>query len=169
MTAPYSGGGTLTDTVIVPLPGALSGVGGLSVSVSDPYPMPGAWPDWEHVLIDLLTPIAYTCQTMPLTAEDIQAALPFIFVRRFGGGLDFNAITDKAHMKTVVFSRSRATSYQLAQQVLETFVSCQGGVDVNGVLVDFAEPFTGPVEMFDIDQQNRTEELDWWFYGRRTP
>lgn len=166
MTAPFTGSGVFM--AMTPQIVNLGGVGSLAVSVTDAqYPIPGEWPDWERVLIDLLTPIAPTYQSLPLTVADIQAALPLIFVRRMGGGLDFNAITDRAHMKAVCFGLTRAASFSMAQQVRQAFADCQGGVEVNGVLVDFAEPISGVTEMIDIDPQMRTEEVDCFFYGRR--
>lgn len=143
-----------------------TGTGALSVALDAPYPEPGEFPDWEQVLIDLLTPITYTCQTLPPSADDLQALLPLLWVRRDGGGLDINAITDTANMRIVAMSHTRSASWRLARQAREAVLACPAG-SVNGVLVDWCEEITGELEIGDADPLNRTVEVAFRMMARR--
>ena len=143
-----------------------TGAGALSALVDEPYPIPDEFPDFEQVLIDLLTPIAYTCTTLPKSAELMEQALPLLWVRRVGGGLDADGITDTAHMQITAFSYTRRLSVQLARQARRAILGSPGA-DINGVLLDWAEEITGLIEMGDIDPLNRTEEIAFALDARR--
>jgi hypothetical protein len=179
VSAPFSGGGVLMDGVPAGFGGegilgdldvyarpVDSGVGGLAVAVAAPYPEPGEFPDFEQVLIDLLTPITYTCQTLPLSAELLAAALPLLWVRRDGGGLDFDQITDTAHVRVIAMSDQRAQSWHLARQAREAIVNCPGA-DINGALIDWAQEITGQLEMGDLDPLRRDVEIAFRMEARR--
>lgn len=148
MTAPFSGGG------------------GLSALVDEPYPIPDEFPDFEQVLIDLLTPMAYVCTTLPESADLMQQALPLFWVRRVGGGLDADGITDTAHMQVMAFSYTRRLSEQLSRQARRAILESPG-TSINGVLLDWAEEITGLIEMADIDPLNRTVEIAFAIDARR--
>jgi hypothetical protein len=163
--AAFGAQGGLADLTIY-TPDPETATGSLSVLVGSPYPEPGEFPDWEHVLVDLLTPIAYTCQTLPPSAEALQAQLPLFWVHRDGGGLDFNAITDTAHVRVTAMSHLRSASWRLARQAREAILTCPGG-DVNGVLVDWAEEITGEMEIGDNDPLNRNVEIAFRMTARR--
>lgn len=141
-------------------------VGALSVMLDAPYPEPGEFPDFEHVLVDLLTPIAYACQTLPPSAELLAAALPLLWVRRDGGGLDFNQITDTANMRVIAMSDQRAVSWRIARQAREAILSCPG-LSINGALIDWAEEITGQLEIGDLDPLRRDVEVAFRMLGRR--
>lgn len=163
--AGFTGEGTLGSlTVYQDAPE--SDTGALTVAVDAPYPEPGEFPDWEQVLIDLLTPITYTCQQLPPSAELIQAALPLLWVRRDGGGVDFDQITDTANVRVVAMSDLRSQSWRLARQAREAILNCPGR-DVNGVLVDWAEEITGQMEIGDEDPLRRDVEIAFRMMARR--
>ncbi|MFJ4653858.1 hypothetical protein ACIP5Y_21535 [Nocardia sp. NPDC088792] len=138
----------------------------MSVLLGEPYPALGEFPDWERVAIDGLTPITYTCSTLPPTDDLLQAALPLIQARRIGGKLDLNAITDTAIMSFVVYSLKRSQAQQIATQIREAVLSWPG-TSVNGVLVDWAEERIGNQEIADMDQLNRTVEVCFRLDARR--
>ncbi|WSJ12642.1 hypothetical protein OG326_23835 [Nocardia sp. NBC_01327] len=179
MNAAFSGTGTLTngtaawfsgegsladDTVYLSAPAA--GAGALTVVTGEPYPEPGEFPDFERVLVDLLTPITYTCQVLPPSDDLLQAALPLLLVRRDGGGLDFNAVTDTANMRVVALSHKRSDSWRLARQVREAVLACPGTGNA-GVLVDWCEEITGQLEIGDLDPLNRSVEVAFRMMARR--
>src|SRR5487761_1137057 len=116
-------------------PGAFTGSGGLAAIVTEPYPAPGEFPDFEHVMVDWFTPITYTCQKWPPTIEALQALIPFIFARKIDGSTDINGITERAHCKIVAVGHDRGQSQQIAKQVRNALRACadDGGATVNGV------------------------------------
>lgn len=164
----FAGAGNLSDTMMAvePLTENWSGAGTLTMTLGEPYPAPGEFPDWEQVAVDGLTPIIYTCSTLPPTDELLQAALPLIQARRIGGKLDMNAITDTAIMSFVVYSLKRSQAQQIATQIREAVLAWPGTA-VNGVLVDWAEERIGNQEIADLDQLNRTVEVCFRLDARR--
>ncbi|KZM68130.1 hypothetical protein [Nocardia terpenica] len=148
------------------VPDAGYGAGRLSAAISERYPVPGAFLDWEQVCVDLLTPLAYTCSALPPDMQALDALLPLVLVRRVGGGLDVNAITDTALMQCTAFAPTRALSQQLASQVREALLACPGD-QVNGVLVDYVEEMSGQLEVTDLDPLNRTVEVAFRMEARR--
>jgi len=167
MIAAFTGTGILANSTAYNT-AAATGAGALTTVVTGAYPEPGEFPDWEHVLIDLLTPIAYTCQTLPPSAELLAEKLPLLWVQRNGGGLDFNAIIDTAQVRVIAMSHQRADSWRLARQAREAILTCPGaGSGVNGVRVDWCEEITGQLEIGDMDPLNRDVEISFRMMARR--
>lgn len=164
----FGGVGDLSDTltIVEPLAESWSATGSLTMTTGEPYPELGEFPDWEQVAIDGLTPITYTCSTLPPTDEKLQAALPLIQARRIGGKLDVNAITDTAVMSFMVFALKRSQAQRIATQVREAVLSWPG-TTINGVLVDWAEERIGNQEIMDLDQLNRVVEVCFRLDARR--
>ena len=157
---------TSTASIGVREPAVETATGTLQVVEAFPYPMPGAFPDWEQVLVDLCTPITYTCSSLPPDVTSLDGLLPLILVRRVGGGLDVNAITDTALVQLTAFAATRQASQQLAYQVREAMLAC-AGTSVNGVLVDWVEEISGQLEVVDLDPLNRTVEVAFRCQARR--
>ncbi|MFI6168843.1 hypothetical protein ACIBCN_18830 [Nocardia sp. NPDC051052] len=134
-----------------------------------PYPAPGEFPDFEQVLIDLLTPIAYTCTSLPTDETAFNAALPLIWARRTGGGIDEDQVLDSAVMQVDVFSHRRSDSQALGRRITRALLAA-AGTRVAGVLIDWAEQLTGGaggIETQDIDPLNRVAQLGFRLDARR--
>ncbi|AVP71357.1 phage tail termination protein [Prescottella equi] len=126
------------------------------------YPVRGRFPDFEQVLVDLLTPLAYTCGTLP--DGDLEEHLPLIWARRVGGKSD--GITDHAFVQLSVFSHKRAASQRLADDARE-LLEAAGGTRVNGVLIDWTDEMSGLLERADIDPLNRVIDVGYVVAARR--
>ncbi|MGW5267254.1 phage tail termination protein [Rhodococcus sp. NPDC003994] len=130
------------------------------------YPTPGAFPDVEQVLVDLLTPITYTCTALPEDPKKLAQLEPLIWARRTGGGIDRDQIADNAVVQLTIFARKRSVAQTLAGRA-RTAVLNAGGTKVNGVLVDTADEVTGVLEIPDIDPLNRTVTVAFRLSFRR--
>ncbi|MBF6332376.1 hypothetical protein [Nocardia transvalensis] len=133
------------------------------------YPVPGEFPDFEQVLIDLLTPIAYTCSTLPASEQDFQDALPLIWARRIDGGIDADQITDTAIVQLDVFAHKRSDAQALGRRATAAVLGC-GGTRVNGVLIDWVEQNSGGaggLDTQDIDPLNRVAQAQFRIDARR--
>lgn len=146
-----------------------------------PYPAPGEFPDFEHFMIDLFTPIATVHSTLPPTGTDIQAALPFLWVRSLGGSTDVNAVTYTAKVRVVALAATRDAAQALASQARDALLDAPGK-PVNGVLIDWAEesqltevkyfPPTlqrsqGVADLPNLDPTHQLVELGFTLHARR--
>lgn len=128
------------------------------------YPVRGRFPDFEHVFIDLLTPIAYTVQTIPDGLDE--DALPLIQVRRTGGKVDGEGVADTAFVQIMGLSNTRADSQRIVDDAREAILAA-GGTRVNGVLIDWTEEMSGLLEQLDIDPLRRGVEAMFAVSARR--
>ncbi|WP_306358696.1 MULTISPECIES: hypothetical protein [unclassified Nocardia] len=134
-----------------------------------PYPAPGEFPDFEQVLVDLLSPLAFTCSVLPATEDEFNAALPLIWARRTGGGIDPDQVTDAAIVAVDVFAHQRSESVALARRVTTAVMGCAGR-SVGGVLIDFVRQQQGGqtgTQRDDPDPMNRVVELEFQLDARR--
>ncbi|GAB4582300.1 phage tail termination protein [Nocardia sp. IFM 10818] len=146
-----------------------------------PYPTPGEFPDFEHFMIDLFTPISTVLAVLPSTGDQIQSALPFLWVRTMSGGTDVNAITYTAKVRVVAVGQNRDAAQQLAARAREALLSAPGK-PVNGVLIDWAEesqvtevkyfPPTlqrsqGTADLPNLDPTHQLVELGFTLHARR--
>jgi hypothetical protein len=134
----------------------------------DPYPVPGEFPDVEQVLVDLLTPIRYTCTTLPSEKDTFDAAVEagLIWARRTGGAIDADQLTDHALVQLSILSHKRRDSQAIAAQARKAVLG-SAGTRVNGVLVDWAEETAGVIELPDMDPLNRMVHVGFLLYFRR--
>ncbi|WP_032380955.1 phage tail termination protein [Rhodococcoides fascians] len=130
------------------------------------YPEYGEYPDFEQVLVDLLTPIAYTCTTIPDSPEELEEAMPLIWARRTGGAPDVDDITDNAMVQLTIFSHTRSQSQRIAGKAKRATRDA-GGTRVNGVLIDHTHEMSGVLEIPDLDPLNRTVQVGFVISARR--
>ncbi|QIS16599.1 hypothetical protein [Nocardia arthritidis] len=126
--------------------------------MTTPYPAPGEFPDFEQVMVDLLKSIATTVSTLPATGDDFQSALPFIWARKTGGTVDFNAITYRANVRLAVFGSNRPQAQMLATQVRAAVLNAPAA-RVNGVLVDWVEEIAVTEPEFQPPTLRRSRNL----------
>lgn len=149
--------------------------------MTSPYPVPGEFPDFEQLMVDLLTPIETTLTALPAGGTELQAALPFFWVRLISGSTDINAITYTAKVRIVAVAGDRASAQLLIGQAREAMLSTPG-TRVNGVLVDWAEesaasevkyfPPTlqrsqGVADLPDLDPVHQLVEVGFTVHARR--
>ncbi|MFI9506978.1 hypothetical protein [Nocardia sp. NPDC052566] len=146
-----------------------------------PYPAPGEFPDFEQLLIDLLTPIAITAASLPATGPLVDAALPMIWVRKLSGSHDINKVTYIAKVRVVAIAQTRTAAAKLAAKVREAVLGSPG-TRVNGVLVDWSEELDvegvayhpptlqrsqGTADFPNLDPLDRMVELGFVLHARR--
>ncbi|WP_405160058.1 hypothetical protein OG203_26910 [Nocardia sp. NBC_01499] len=146
-----------------------------------PYPTPGEFPDFEQFMVDLLTPIGTTLTTLPASGDQIQAKLPFIWVRFISGTSDINAITYIAKVRVTVVGQTRDAAQKLVGRVREAMLNSPGA-RVNGVLVDWAEESTtaevkyfpptlqrsqGVTDLPNLDPVSQLVEIGFTLHARR--
>lgn len=126
----------------------------------------GEFPDVEVVLTDLLTPLAYTCSTLPDTEEEFTELLPLIWVRRTGGRRDLDNITDNPQVQLSTYAHTRSEAFGLMNRVT-TAIESSPGTTVNGVLVDSVTDITGAEQIPDIDPTSRMAQATFVVSFRR--
>ena len=139
--------------------------------MTEPYPIRGEFPDFEQVLIDLCTPIRYTCTTLPAEPQKLQKLVEedggLIWARRTGGAIDDERISDRALVQLTCMTSKRSTSQSVARQVRNAVLSLADGGSVNGVLIDYAEETSGVLEQFDLDPLNREVQIGFVMSARK--
>lgn len=98
------------------------------------------YPDLEAVVVELLSDLAATGTTTP---PDLQTAMPFVRVQRYGGQDD--RVTDAALVAVDAFAAVRSDAYALAESVRQRLIS--GPHQVGSAVVDAATTATGPNEV----------------------
>ncbi|MFR9750486.1 hypothetical protein ACL02S_05560 [Nocardia sp. 004] len=149
--------------------------------MTNPYPTPGQFPDFEQVLVDLCTPIATTVSTLPATGDEIRDQLPFLWVRLVSGSTDINAVTYTAKVRVAAIAQTRAAAQQLASSARDALLATPA-TRVNGVLIDWAEeaapddvkyfPPTlqrsqGVADLPNLDPINQMVEIGFTLHARR--
>lgn len=149
--------------------------------MTQPYPIPGEFPDFEHFMVDLFTPIGSTATALPATGTELQAKMPFLWVRLASGSTDVNALIYTAKVRVTAVAATREAAQLLAARARETLLNAPGK-SVNGVLVDWAEeaapadvkyfPPTlqrsqGPADLPNLDPTHQLVELGFTLHARR--
>lgn len=99
-----------------------------------------AFPDVEDAFCDLLADLGTTGTVTP---KDLQAHLPFIRCRRFGGSDD--RFTDTARVDVDVLAATRAEAVQVAEAVRQRLISHPARVGT--VVLDRITTTTAPREV----------------------
>lgn len=138
---------------------------------AEPYPIRGEFPDFEQVLIDLCTPIRYTCTTLPAEPGTLQKLVEegggLIWARRTGGAIDDERISDRALVQLTCMTSKRSTSQKVARLVRNAVLALADGGSVNGVLIDYVEETSGVLEQFDLDPLNREVQIGFVMSARK--
>lgn len=132
------------------------------------YPEKGEFPDFEQVLVDLLTPLSYTCTSLPAEREELDALIAdgLIWVRRTGGSANADQTDDRALVQLSVITPKRRTSQRLARHVRNAVSNCPGK-SINGVLIDYVEETSGALEQLELDPLNREIEVGFMMQARK--
>ncbi|MFE5290208.1 hypothetical protein ACFRAQ_35095 [Nocardia sp. NPDC056611] len=125
-----------------------------------------SFPDAELVCMGLLDDLGYTCTGLP-SAEEWPNLLPIIAIRRTGGGIDINGITDRAMVSVVVIDSTRPKAWETAGAVRDR-LRYAGATEVDGVLIDTTEEIVGNNQEWDIDVDDRFVDMQFWVTFRET-
>lgn len=121
-----------------------------------------AFPDIEAALVTLLEDLATTDTATP---ANLQTAMPFIRVTRFGGADD--RFTDSAAVNIDTFAATRADSLALAQTILQRLIS--GPQVVGTTTLDYTTTATAPNEVpWSDDQTIRRFSASYRLSARRS-
>ena len=105
------------------------------------------FPDIEAALVDLFADLAGTGTVTPANLQD---AMPFIRIQRFGGEDD--GFTDASLVAIDAFSAVRADAYALAESIRQRLLANLPNI-VDGITIDNATTATGPNEVQWSDDQ----------------
>ncbi|PTR30595.1 uncharacterized protein DUF3168 [Rhodococcus sp. OK519] len=105
------------------------------------------FPDAESVVMDLLEQVAFTC-----TMASPETPMPHIRVSRVGGTDD--DVTDFPEVEVECFAQSAAQAKAMARQC-RRLIETAAASKVNGILVDDTGCLVGPMQIPDIDPDDR--------------
>lgn len=122
------------------------------------------YPDIEDLLVAALAEFGSCGSHFPPTRK-LAASLPFIRVRRLGGGDDLR--TDKPRIDVEVAATTRAEAMRIALAVQQRLIS--GWLSVPGLgLMDRARTEMGPQEVIDADPHTRHIVATYECHTRRS-
>lgn len=125
--------------------------------------LPG-FPDLETAILDALADlVGGTDHTGTVTPADLQAKLPFIRARRFGGADDF--ITDAARIDVDYFAATRAEAWAGAEAVRQRLISRP--LVVGSAVIDKVTTTSGPIEVPWDDPNTRRVTAAYTASARR--
>lgn len=130
------------------------------------YPENGTDPDFEKLVASVLMSlvpdedhignflIVDYDQIEPQLFPDDPAVDPaFISIRKRGHTRDVDHFTITANIEVSCWGKSRSTAQDTAREAARLLLQCDGGSEVDGVLVDTVEDLTGSEEIIEPDDR----------------
>lgn len=130
------------------------------------YPDNATDPDFEKLVGVLLRPLVsddshignflvvdYDQIEELLEGEDQPEDPAFITIRKRGHNRDVDDFTITANIEVSCWGKTRSTAQGTAREAIKLLLQCDGGSEIDGVLIDTVEDMTGSEEVIETDDR----------------
>lgn len=123
-------------------------------------------PDFERLVGHLLRPLVsqdnHIGNFLVVDFEQIspvlgEADVPFITIRKRGGTRDVDDFTLFANIEVSCWGKSREVAQGTARSAAKLLLACDGGSEIDGVLIDTVEDAAGSEEVIEVDDRQDTQ------------